>query len=93
MSSIQKRSISLPSEQAAFIDAKVAAGAYASVSEVVREGLRALEERDEAVQNWLRETVVPRLAALDADPTLGRPLSEVRAQLKARHATRVQSKP
>ncbi len=38
---IEKRTVSLPSDQAAFIDAKVSSGDYASVSEVVRAGLRA----------------------------------------------------
>ena len=40
MSTIEKRSFSLPSEHAAFIDAQVASGAYASGSEVIRAGLR-----------------------------------------------------
>ena len=40
MSDIEKRTFSLPAEQAAFIDAKVSSGAYASASEVVRAGLR-----------------------------------------------------
>ena len=48
---------SLPAEQAAFIDAKGSSGAYASASEVVRAGLRALQERDAAVERWLREEV------------------------------------
>ena len=59
MSTLEKRTISLPGEQAAYIDAKVAAGDYASVSEVVRAGLRALKERDEAVERWLRDEVAP----------------------------------
>ncbi|MCX7564562.1 type II toxin-antitoxin system ParD family antitoxin [Xanthomonadaceae bacterium XH05] len=53
----EKRTISLPSDQAAFVDAKVRAGDYASVSEVVRAGLRALKERDDAVEQWLRNEV------------------------------------
>ena len=49
MSTIEKRTFSLPAEHAAFIDAQVASGAFASASEVVRAGLRALQERDTAV--------------------------------------------
>jgi antitoxin ParD1/3/4 len=44
-----KRTFSLPEEQARFIDRQVASGGYASGSEVVRAGLRALQERDAAV--------------------------------------------
>ena len=91
MSTAQKRTFSLAEEQAEYIDAKVASGDYASASEVVREGLRALKERDEAVERWLRDTVVPRIAALDADPSIGVPLDEVRVRLKARHAARLRS--
>jgi antitoxin ParD1/3/4 len=48
----KKRSIRLPAEQAAYIDAKVKSGEYASASEVIRAGLRALSERDAAVARW-----------------------------------------
>ena len=46
MAKIARRTFSLPAAQAAYIDAKVSSGSYASASEVVRAGLRALEERD-----------------------------------------------
>ena len=59
MSKIAKRTFSLSSEQAAYIDAKVSSGAYATGSEVIRAGLRALQERDAAFERWLREEVVP----------------------------------
>jgi antitoxin ParD1/3/4 len=49
-SNIEKRTFSLPAEHTAFIDAQVASGAFASGSEVVRAGLRALQERDAAVE-------------------------------------------
>jgi antitoxin ParD1/3/4 len=57
VSSSHKRTFSLPPEQSAFIDEKVKSGRFASGSEVVRAGLRALQERDEAVERWLREKV------------------------------------
>src|SRR4029077_15342272 len=53
MAAAAKRTFSLPAEHTKFIDAKVASGDYASGSEVVRAGLRALQERDAAVERWL----------------------------------------
>ena len=87
MSAVEKRTISLPSEHAAFIDAKVASGAYASASEVVRAGLRALQERDEAVERWLREDVAPAFGKMKARPKRGVPASKVFADIRARHAS------
>jgi putative addiction module CopG family antidote len=55
----QSLSITLPEELARMGKEKVASGAYASESEVVGDGLRALKARDEAVQTWLREKVAP----------------------------------
>jgi putative addiction module CopG family antidote len=46
---------------------KVASGEYATESEVIRDGLRALQARDRAVEHWLREQVVPAYDALKAD--------------------------
>jgi antitoxin ParD1/3/4 len=89
MSTIEKRTISLPAEHAAFIEAKVAAGAYASASEVVRAGLRALQERDAAVERWLREELAPTYDAMKADPSHGIEAKAVFAEPRARHAARL----
>jgi antitoxin ParD1/3/4 len=88
MSSADKRTVSLPAEQARYIDALVASGTYASASEVVRAGLRALQERDAAVERWLREEVVPTAAAMQADPDRGIPADQVFAEIRALHAQR-----
>ena len=88
MSNVQKRTFSLAEEQAEFIDAKVASGDYASASEVVREGLRALKAQDEAIERWLREEVAPTYDKMMADPSRGIPLEEafdeIRRRLEAR---------
>jgi antitoxin ParD1/3/4 len=86
MSNIAKRTISLPAEHASFIDAKVASGAYASVSEVVRAGLRALQERDEAVERWLRDEVAPAYDRMRAESKRGVPVKKVFTDLRARRA-------
>lgn len=86
MRSTQQFSVTLPNELAAEVRAKVASGEYASESEVIRDGLRALRARDAAVESWLRNEVVPAYQALKADPSRGVALDDVRAALSARHA-------
>ena len=87
MSSIEKRTVSLPQEHAAYIDRLVASGSFASASEVVRAGLRALQERDQAVERWLREEVGPSYDAMKADPARGLSLDAAFNEIRARHAS------
>ena len=91
MAAVTKRTVSLPAEQAAYIDAKVASGDYASASEVVRAGLRALKERDAAVERWLVEEVAPTYDAMIADPGSAIPADEVWAAVEARDAERTKA--
>jgi antitoxin ParD1/3/4 len=74
---------------AAQVRAKVASGEYASESEAMRDGLRALQARDRAIEQWLRSDVVPACEALKADPTRGRLLADTRSALAERHIRRV----
>lgn len=55
---------------------------------LIRTGLRALQERDAAVDRWLREDVVPVAAALRADPARALPADEVFGEIRALHARR-----
>ncbi len=89
MGAVEKRTISLPAAQAGYVDGLVEAGVYASVSEVVRAGLRALQERDEAVERWLREEVVATYDLMHADPGRGISAADVVAGLQAYHADRM----
>ena len=91
MAATAKRTFSLPAEHAKFIDAKVASGDYASGSEVVRAGLRALQERDAAVERWLNEEVGPAYDAMKKDPSRGIPAEEVFSTIRARHAKRLKA--
>ena len=59
MRTTKQMSITLPMEMAAMVEEKVASGEYASDSEVIRDGLRALVARDRAMEQWLRDVVVP----------------------------------
>ena len=81
MARVTKRTFSLPENQSAFIDAKVAAGGYASSSEVVREGLRALQERDAAMERWLTEEVGPTYDRWKAGIEKMHPVDEVFEEL------------
>ena len=86
MSATEQRTISinLSPEDAKYIDAKVASGRYASMSEVVLESLRNSQERDEEIERWLREEVVPTYDEMRAHPERGIPAEEVFAKLKTR---------
>ncbi len=88
MASQEKRTFSLPTALSKYIDKLVKSGAYASGSEVVRAGLRSLQERDQAVERWLREDVGAAYDALQAEPERAVPAREVFAALRARHADR-----
>ena len=68
------------------VKAKVRNGDYASESEVIRDGLRALMARDRAVENWLNNQVGPAYDALKADPARAVSADKVRARLAAEHA-------
>ena len=57
MRSTQQFSVTLPNEMAQMVKSKVSSGEYASESEVIRDGLRALQARDKA----LIPGCVPRL--------------------------------
>ncbi|MEQ8403032.1 MAG: type II toxin-antitoxin system ParD family antitoxin [Roseitalea porphyridii] len=80
-----KRTVSLPQAAADYIDRKVDSGEYGSASEVVREGLRALRERDAAIEKWLREEVVPTYEAVKADPSQLLDADEVFDAIEDRH--------
>ena len=85
MRTTQQLSITLPTEMAEAIKGKVASGEYATESEVIRDGLRALLARDRAVEHWLREQVVPAYDALKSNPLRAVTVKQVRTRLAAEH--------
>ncbi len=83
MRTTQQFSITLPNEMANVVRTKVAGGEYATESEVIRDGLRAMMARDRAMENWLLQEVGPAYDALKADPTRAVTIDQVRARLAA----------
>jgi len=88
MRTTRQLSITLPNDMADALRERVQSGAYASESEVIRDGLRALFARDQAVEAWLREEVAASYDALVAAPNDVASTDDVRALLAARHAAR-----
>jgi antitoxin ParD1/3/4 len=84
MRSTRQMSITLPLAMADSVQSRVASGRYASESEVIREGLRALDERDEAVEHWLRTEVAATYDAHKAAPNKTGSLDEAWQRLEAR---------
>lgn len=81
MRTTQQFSITLPHEMAEAVRAKVAAGEYATESEVIRDGLRVLLARDRAIDDWLRKDVAAAFDALQADPARAVGVEAVKARL------------
>jgi len=81
----QQFSITLPNEMAGRVKSMVAAGIYATESEVFRDGLRALLARERAMEQWLHEQVGPAYDALKADPSRAVSPDKVRARIAAEH--------
>jgi len=81
-------SITLPNNMADALKARVASGEYASESEVIRDGLRALFAREDAIEAWLQNEVVRTYDALRADPSGTISSQDMRSRLAKLHASR-----
>ena len=66
---------------------RVKSGAYASVSEVMRAAVRALDREEAAVNDWLRRRVDEALAA----PRPNVPVRDVFKRLRKHHAEQVKA--
>lgn len=67
MPQAEKRSVALPPDQARYVDALVASGAYESSSAVLQAALRAFQAREAVMARWVKLQVVPVLGALHHD--------------------------
>ncbi|MGB8600674.1 MAG: type II toxin-antitoxin system ParD family antitoxin [Rhizomicrobium sp.] len=75
--------VTLPHDMATMVKQRVASGEYASDSEVIRDGLRALKARDEALEKWLQKEAAESFREYDADPSTGIPAEDVMDQIRA----------
>lgn len=81
MRTTKQLSITLPNNMAEALKERVASGAYASESEVIRDGLRALFSQEEAIERWLRTEVVNSVEAMRADSSRAISAEDMRAYL------------
>ncbi|MEI9401561.1 type II toxin-antitoxin system ParD family antitoxin [Mesorhizobium argentiipisi] len=90
MGQVDKRSITLSPELAAAVDDVVAAGEYASASEVIRDALRQWKERRDLLGYTLEELRELVQEGIDSGPALdGPPLME---RLRAKYAKMAEAK-
>jgi len=90
MGQVDKRSITLSPELAAAVDDVVAAGEYASASEVIRDALRQWKERRDLLGYTVEELRELVQEGIDSGPALeGPPLME---RLRAKYAKMAEAK-
>ena len=82
MSGTKRLSVDLPAELVELVEAKVATGEYDSESDVVADGLRALQADDPALERWLREEVAPTYDVWDKGEMQALSAEEVWANLE-----------
>jgi len=88
MCSTRVLNITLPTEMAEAVRAKVASGVYATASELIREGLLMLFDRDRAIELWLRNEVVSACDELRSDPLSTLTPTQVQEHLAQTRRTR-----
>lgn len=88
MRTTRQLSITLPTSMADALKERVESGAYASESEVIRDGLRALFAREDAIESWLRTEVAASYDELRADPSRAIRSEDLRAHLAGIHRER-----
>lgn len=71
-----------------FIRKQLESGRYNNASEVVRAGLRMLEDYEAQREGWIRDEIPARLVELQQDPSKVVPAESVFSRLEARHRVR-----
>ncbi len=81
--------ITLPHDMASMVKSKVSSGEYATESEVIRDGLRALQARDSALEAWLRDEVAKSYQEVADDPESAIPVDQVLTRIQQSYRARV----
>lgn len=84
MSTVDKRSVTLSPGLAAEVDEAVAAGEYASASEVVRDALRQWKERRDLFGYTLEELRALVQEGIDSGPGRYASMAEIKAEARRR---------
>ena len=88
MRASQRYSVTLPAEMAEAIEKKVKSGEYASVDEVIHDGVQTLLEQDEGLEAWLGDEVTKSHDEYLADPSRTVPIEQVMERIQARYRAR-----
>ncbi|OWV88200.1 CopG family transcriptional regulator [Rhizobium sp. N122] len=76
--------VALGSHYDEFVRKQLESGRYNNASEVVRAGLRLLEDHETARERWLNEAIPARYDELMNKPELGIPAETVRARFETK---------
>lgn len=89
MRTTKQLSITLSTGMAEELKERVVSGAYASESEVIRDGLRALSAREDVIESSLRTEVAASYDELRADPSRAISSADMRSHLARMHTDRL----
>lgn len=76
--------VALGSHYEEFVRKQLESGRYNNASEVVRAGLRLLEDHEAARKRWLNEEIPARYDELMNKPSLGIPAETVRSRFETK---------
>jgi Arc/MetJ-type ribon-helix-helix transcriptional regulator len=83
MDDTQEFYVRLPKKMAEQVQRKVRSGAYIDAGEMIQDGIQVLLDRDEALEQWLREEVVPSIEECKADPGSTIPADQIMDRIRA----------
>ena len=78
------RNVSLPEALDAFVDTSIKSGRYDNASEVIRAGLRLLEQEEKRNQEkfvWLKSAIAEGIASLDSSKNSDDAVKEIEAHM------------